>query len=190
MIEAMFVRGTVRETAGIVGPLVIVMALAVAALRGLDVLPRWVAGEGRGVVRYASVAGVEQVFGERLLMPAFFPATLQWPPAAVRFHAGPPPAVAVTFAARDGGAERLVLYETHGARASIPMALMPAGLVLHRVAVPVAQGEAVLYRVQMSDGAIRNDLVWHRDDAAVALRYAGPADELVTIAKSLRRGRP
>ncbi len=190
MIEAMSVRGSVRETAGFVGPLVVVIALTALALRGLDAIPRWVAGEGRGVVRYESVEGVERAFGDRLVWPTFFPDTLQWPPAAIRFHHGPPPSVAFSFLARGEGAERLVLYEALGARASIPMTLMPAGLVLHRVAVPVAEGEAVLYRVQMPDGAIRNDLVWHRSDATVALRYAGPADELVTIARSLRRRRP
>lgn len=191
MIRVMSVRGaTGREAAGIVGSLVMVMTGAALALRGIDAIPRLLTGEAHGVVRYGSIDAVERAFGRRLLLPAVFPDTLEWPPSLVRFHPAPPVSVALTFAGRDDRSARLVLYESRGARASIPVALMPAGLVLHRVDVPVPDGQAVLYRVQMADGAIRNDLVWPRADGAVALRYAGPADQLLTIARSLRRGRP
>jgi hypothetical protein len=101
----------------------------------------------------------------------------------------PPPSVALVFAGRDGEPDRLSIFESFGARTSIPMALMPAGRVLYRVDVPMAEGECVLYRVQVGDGSTRNDLVWLRADATVALRYAGSAEELMTIARSLQRSR-
>jgi hypothetical protein len=91
--------------------------------------------------------------------------------------------VALSFSSRRT-ADRLAIFRRH-ARASIPMQLMPAGRVLHRVAVPVEEGEATLYRVQMPDGSLRNDFVWHRDDLALAMRYVGPADELRSIALSV-----
>jgi hypothetical protein len=182
-------RPLVAEVAGMVGSLVVVTALAALVLRGLDAIPGWVTGEERGIERFESVEGVERAYGEPLLLPAFFPDTLRWPPAAIRFRAGPPAAVATQFLGRDGGDERLAIVEARGARASIPMALMPSGVALHRVAVPMPEGEAALVRVTTADGQVRNDLVWYRPDSTVALRYSGSADELMTIAHSLQRRR-
>jgi len=177
---------TVLHAAGIAGSLAAVIAGSALVLHGVDAIPGLLTGDGKGIVRYESIEGVERAFGERLALPAFFPDTLRWPPDAVRFHAAPPVAVALSFAGRDGQADRLAIFQARGARASIPIQLMPAGRVLHRVAVPVNEGEATLYRVQMPDGSMRNDFVWHRDDVALALRYAGPADELLSIALSVR----
>lgn len=190
MIALLPMRALVRESVGIAVPLVLVVGSAALLLRALDAIPQFLTGEGRGVLRYESVEGVERVFGWHVLLPAFFPDTLQWPAAAIRFYPGPPAAVMMTFAGRDDGVARLVICEARGARASIPMVLMPAGVVLHRVQVPVSEGTAALHRVTTTDGSERNDLVWYRPESTVALRYAGSADELLLIAKSLRRRRP
>jgi len=176
---------SVLHAAGIAGSLAGVIAGSALVLHAIDAIPGLLTGDAKGVVRYASIEGAERAFGERLALPAFFPDTLRWPPDVVRFHAAPPVAVALSFRGRDGEADRLAIFEARGALASIPMQLMPAGRVLHRVAVPVKEGEATLYRVQMPDGSTRNDFVWHRDDLALALRYAGPADELLSIALSV-----
>jgi hypothetical protein len=167
--------------------LALVLAGAVVTLRGLDALPGLLAGRSAGIDAYESVEGGQRALGQRFLVPAFFPDTLTWPPSAVRVHADPPKSVALVFAGRDGEPDRLTIFEAFGPRTSIPMALMPAGRVLHRVDVPMPDGECVLYRVQVADGSTRNDLVWFRADATVALRYAGSADELITIARSLQR---
>lgn len=190
MIAVLPMRAFVRESVGIAVPLVLVVGSAALVLRGLDAIPQWLTGEGRGVLRYESVEGVERAFGSHVLLPSFFPDTLRWPAAVIRFHTGPPAAVTLTFVGRDDGTDRLIIAEARGARASIPMALMPAGVVLHRVEVPMSEGTAALHRVTTADGAERNDLVWYRRESTVALRYAGSADELLLIAKSLHRRRP
>ncbi len=183
-------RSPAREVAALLGGLVVVLLAAGLALRALDALPRVLAGERRGVVRYQSIAGAERALGTRLFLPAFFPDTLQWPPASIRVYAGPPAASALAFAGRDGSPDRLVIYQAVGPRATVPMALMPAGRVLQTVPIPMADGEATLFRLQLADGAIANDLIWYRPDVTLAFRYAGPANELLTIAHSVRRRRP
>ncbi len=180
---------TLLHAAGIASSLALVIAGSALVLHGIDAVPGLLTGEGRGIVRYESIEGVEHAFGARLALPAFFPDSLRWPPERVRLHAAPPVTAALSFAGRDGQADRLAIYQARGARASIPMSLMPAGRVLHRVAVPVTEGEAALYRVQLPNGSIRNDFIWHRDEASLALRYAGPADELLSIALSVHWGR-
>lgn len=183
-------RSAAREAAALAGGLGVVLFAAVLALRAFDALPRVLSGEHRGVTRYESIEGAERVLGFRLFLPAFFPDTLQWPPASVRVYKGPPAASALAFAGRDGSPDRLVIYQVPGARATVPMALMPAGQMLQTVQVPMPVGEGTLIRFEAPDGAIANDLIWYRPDVTLAFRYAGPANELLTIARSARRSRP
>jgi len=182
--------GTVREAFGLVGSLALVLLTLGVVLRALDALPGLVSGERAGIVRFQSVEGAERALGERIYLPAFFPDTLNWPPASIRVFAGPPKAAAVAFSARDGRSTRLVLYQAPGAGESIPMALMPAGRVLHKTDVTMPDGSAVLFRLELPGGLIGNDLVWYRAEETLALRYVGPADELMLIARSLHRRRP
>jgi len=179
-----------REVARALVALAAVLGAAGLSLRALDAVPRLVTGEHRGVVRYQSIDGAEQALGVRLFVPAFFPDTLQWPPSSVRVFAGPPACAALAFDGRDGEPARLVIYQAPGPRASIAMALMPSARALLRTEVDLSLGSATLVRVELADGRIGNDLIWYRPDETLALRYDGPADELVRIAHSLRRRRP
>ena len=182
--------GWARETARVIVVLAAVMGAAALALRALDAAPRLVTGERRGVARFLSIDGAEHALGVRLFVPAFFPDTLRWPPSSIRVFAGPPACASLAFDGRDGEPERLVIYQAPGPRASIAMALMPSARALHRAEVDLSAGSATLVRVELADGRIGNDLIWYRPDETLALRYDGPADELVRIAHSLRRRRP
>lgn len=184
-------RGVIRDVAEIAGSLAFVSVLAGVGLRALDALPALLRGEGPGVVRVDSVEAAERLFGGPLVLPAFFPDTLAWPPSAIRVRTTPPVAVVLVFTGRDGRTARLWLCEVRGP--APPPDLLPAGRSLHRVTleVPGAPGAAaVLERVQVADGSVSHDLVWRQDSGTIVLRYAGAADELVAIAHSLRRRRP
>lgn len=183
-------RSPGREAVSLIGSLVVVVALAGGALRALDAVPHLLTGERKGVTRVQSIDGAERVLGVRLFLPAFFPDTLQWPPASIRVYAGPPASSALAFAGRDGTPDRLMIFQAPGPLASVAMTLMPAVHTLHQTDVEMPEGSAVLLRVEFPDGRIGNDLVWYRPNETLALRYMGRADELVTIARSLRRRRP
>jgi len=183
-------RSAAREAVALGGGLGVVLLAAALSLTALDALPRVLSGEHRGVTRYESIEGAEQALGSHLFLPAFFPDTLRWPPTSIRVYAGPPAASALAFAGRDGSPDRLVVYQAPGPRATVPMALMPAGRVLQTVPVPMPVGEGTMIRFEGADGAIANDLIWYRPDVTLAFRYAGPANELLTIARSARRSRP
>jgi len=182
--------GLAREAARAVVALAAVTGLAAVSLRALDAVPRLVMGERPGVVRYQSIEGAERALGVRLFVPAFFPDTLRWPPSSIRVFAGPPAGAALAFDGRDGEPERLVIYQAPGPRASIAMALMPSARVLLRTEVDLSGGSATVVRVELANGQVANDLIWYRPDETLALRYDGPADELVRIAHGLRRRRP
>jgi hypothetical protein len=182
--------GVAREAVGLVGALALVLLSLGVALRALDALPVLISGERPGMARFQSVEAAERALGERVYLPAFFPDTLSWPPATIRVYAGPPKAAAIAFSARDGRSIRLILYQVPGAGESIPMALMPAGRVLHKTEVTMPDGSAILFRLELPGGVIGNDLVWYRAGETLALRYEGPAEELLLIARSLHRRRP
>src|SRR5947209_1967239 len=99
--------------------LALVAGAAAAALRGLDRLPDLL-GEPAAGRPFTSVVAVERRVGARLLLPAYFPDTLQWPAARIRVIGHRPALVVLAFAARSegprAGAERLWLAQSIGGR--------------------------------------------------------------------------
>ena len=75
-----------------------------------------------------SIEGAERALGTRLFLPAFFPGhaavAARRRSASTRGRRRPR---RVAFAGRDGSPDRLVIYQAPGRRATVPMALMPAG---------------------------------------------------------------
>ena len=65
-----------------------VVLSAAFVLRVADALPRVALGVPRGVERASDVAGLERASGLRMPVPAYFPDSLEWPPAELRTHTG------------------------------------------------------------------------------------------------------
>jgi hypothetical protein len=241
---------TSEATAGAAGQLardlvslLLVLALAAALLRGLDVLPQEL-GEPAGGRPFGSIAEVERRLGERLARPAYFPESLAWPPARLRVGGQRPATVVMGFTARSGGAERLLLGQTIGGAAEMPARLWSPGWVLEAAEVRLATGApldaerppeppadngepmsfplagplfglppsstapdpssvapapgpapsgspvATLSRLRGDDGAIWLELRWEQWGRRLAMRSAGPREELFAMARSMRREGP
>jgi hypothetical protein len=163
---------TPRDTAS----LVIVLAAAAVSLRGLDLLPQLL-GEPAGGRPFAAIAQVERRLGERVALPAYFPSTLPWPPSRIRVGGQRPAAVVISFG------DQAVLGQTIGGASEIPARLWPSGVVLESAET----GQGTLGRVLGEDGRVFSELRWQRWDRQFALRFSGSADELVRIARSMRR---
>lgn len=181
-------RAIVRELTLVVMTLGLVMGATVGLLRGLDSLAGYLLGEPRGVKRYGSIEEVEWKLGERLLLPAYFPDTLQWPPSAVRLASGPAASVALTFMGREGNEERLFIYQALGGGGSISPQLLPRRLVLHTTVVSLGGTVGELSRIRGADGAIWHEISWFRDGRQMGLRFRGAVEELLRIARSMERG--
>lgn len=183
-------RSALRELTLVVATLGLVTGAAGGALRGLDALAGYLQGEPRGVKRYGSIEEVEGKLGARLSLPSYFPDTLQWPPAAVRIAGGARPAVALTFHGREGSGQRLILYQTLGSPAPIPRRLHPPGELLHARGVRLDGLEGRLSRILGEDGEIWHEVTWESRGRGMALRFKGPVDELLRIARSMARRSP
>jgi hypothetical protein len=172
--------------------LVVAVALTAGGLRFVDTLPAWWSGEPRSVRTYGSVDALEREVRTRLLLPAFFPETLRWPPARIERSAGPGKPTLLAFRDRNTGQERLILCQTLDGDAPIPPRLLPPGDPVERRAVEVAGSPATLTVVRDRDGNTWADLTWVQQSRRILLR-ARPGTteiELMRLARSLHRGRP
>lgn len=160
--------------------LTIVLAGAAALLRGLDVLPQAL-GEPAGGRPFARIADVERRLGERLALPAYFPQTLPWPPSRIRVGGQRPAAVIVDFG------DRASFAQTIGGEREIPERLWPRGVVLDSAEIDLGASIGTIEQVLASDGRTLREVRWTRWDRSFALRSPGSAQELVQMARSVRR---
>jgi len=180
----------VGHHARLVGLVVMSLALAAAVLRTLDTVPSWLRGEPRGLRRYDRLEDLERAVRTRLLLPAYFPEGLEYPPVRILLAPGGAQPSAVAFRDRMRGTERLVVCQNARGDAPLPDRLLPPGLVLQRVATDVNGAQAVLTRMRAPDTREWTDLVWVQQGRRVALRLHGDDAELMRFARSLTRVRP
>jgi hypothetical protein len=112
--------------------LLVALGLTAGGLRIVDGLPAWLSGEPRSVRAYDTVDELEREVRTRLLLPAFFPETLQWPPSRILRSAGAGRPTLVAFLSRLSGRERVILCQTLEGDAPIPARLLAPGVVLEQ----------------------------------------------------------
>jgi hypothetical protein len=172
-----------REAVRAVAALAAVMAAAAVALAALDAIPAWLGGDARDVRRARTVDEVERRLRTRLVLPAYFPARLAWPPQRIRFVVGPPGAVGLWVDARAGGPS-LLLAQTL-ARGALPDRIVPEAQELDRSPVAVGAAQGRLSRV-VEDGEVRWQLAWEQGGRSLLMRSRGSVDELLRMARSAR----
>ena len=170
--------------------LLLCTALAVVALilRALDHVPGWLLGEPRTVEVFATLDAMESRLRVRLLLPAFFPDTLAWPPADVRLGSGASQPTAVTLLDRARQRPRLIVCQTLRSEGAIPERLLPPLRPAASRELDVGGYRARLVHGALDDGSRWLDLAWGQSGRTIVLRFAGDERELLRIASSLSRG--
>jgi len=158
-------------------------AAAAFGLRLLDALPRVALGLPRGVVRATDLRQLERQSGRRMPVPAYFPDTIQWPPADARMHTGG--SAAVWCRSRTGGGIALVVATAPPGAREIAAAVLPASVELQREAGTLGSRPAVVSRVRDAEGALWQQVQWQRQGQIILVRYRGTLDELLKIAGSV-----
>ena len=169
--------------------LALVLALVVAGLRLLDLVPQRLA-EPKGGRSYQDLALVERRLGERLALPAYFPQTLRWPAARIRVAGARPALVVLAFEGASGGAERLWLAQSVGGVEEPTADLWPEGVLLDSEGVSLQQTSGTLERLLAPDGRIWQQLRWERWGRLLLLRSTGSPEELLALARSVRKEGP
>jgi hypothetical protein len=174
-------KGTGAELARMLATLAWVVGGAAGLLAALGALPAWLTG-GAGARGAGSIQEAEARLGARILLPAFQPARLGWPPAEIRTAGGRRGSVRIRLAPREGAPVELVQATEEG-RAIAP-ALLADRHVLSERRTQVGALAASLATVTL-DGTVWQELAFDVDGRAVLLRSRGDLDELYRIAHSL-----
>jgi len=171
--------------------LALVLALVAAGLRLLDVLPQRLA-EPKGGRDFADLAMVERRLGERLALPAYFPQTLRWPAHRIRVAGARPALVVLAFEGASAGGERLWFAQSVGGVEEPPADLWPEGVLLETDGVSLQQQQTTgtLERLLAPDGKIWQQVRWERWGRLLELRSTGSPEELLTLARSVRKEGP
>jgi hypothetical protein len=156
---------------------------AAAGIAVLGTVPAWLAGDSPGVRRVASVDDAERRLGARLLLPAFFPERITWPPAQVRVAGGRRGSASLEFRDR-AGAPALQLIQATDEGAHIAGPFRDGATVLDSRRTSVATRPATLASV-LVEGVRWHELTWYPAGRAVVLRDRGDLDELFAIARSI-----
>jgi hypothetical protein len=176
---------TVSEGARALWTLTLVLGGAALALATLDAVPTWLHGEPRGVRRAVSIEEAERRLQAKVLLPAYFPDTLRWPPSTVRLTRDEGGS-ALSFLGADG-APALFLAQTAGHDGALPAGLRGRLAVIQQQSAPLGDG-AVLARVVAEDGTLWNQLEWSAAGRHFLLRGRGSLDDLIRMARSIHGG--
>lgn len=174
-------KGTGGELARMLATLAWVVGGAALLLGLLGAVPGWMAG-GAGARAAGSIQEAEARLGARILLPAYQPARLGWPPAEIRTAGGRRGSVRLRLAPREGAPIELV-QATEAGRA-IDAALLADRNVLSERRTRIGNLPATLASVTL-EGTVWQELSFDVDGRAVLLRTRGDLDELYRIAHSL-----
>ena len=164
-----------------IATLVGVAAAGTAGVALLGALPGWIAGD-RGMARVRTVQDAERRLAARIIIPAFFPDRLGWPPAEVRVAGGRGGSVLLAFGDR-AGAPSLLLAQGSHAGAGIAPGLLGSPRVVASRETAVGSRPARLSTVVVG-GEVWQELAWKVNGRAFVLRSRGGLDELFRIAHS------
>lgn len=168
-----------------VSRLLLVTAVAMAGLRVLDSVPRVLTGLPRGVVLVRSLEELRNRVGFDMPMPAYFPATLEWPPRDIWVYRGQD--VAVFVRQRATNAPWLIVASAAPGARDVSGPALPDATVLQTTDVPAGSGTPFrVRRVEDAARAVWHEATWRQADRITVVRYRGPLDELMRIAESLR----
>lgn len=167
--------------------LVLLLATAVT-LRVVDWWPRTSLNTGR-VHDLPTIEAAERAAGRHLGLPAWFPATLPWPPTRVQAAGSVPRAVALEIGPILGE-PMLVLAQSVREPVPLPPSFFPPALELEKRTIPWRGGEATLTRLRGEDGATWVELSWVQDGQAFAFRTRGSLEQLIDLAASVHREGP
>jgi hypothetical protein len=176
-------HGALRAAAGTVATWLVVVAAAAVSLRVADAVPRLALGVPRGVRVASTVAELERLTGRRMSVPAYFPDTIEWPPASMLAdNAG---SAAIWCRERPSGPVTLVVATAPVAGGRVGAGVLPDSSELQREDASIGDRSAVLSRVRDADGAIWQQAEWRGSRQIVLIRYRGTLEGLLKIAGSV-----
>lgn len=162
-------------------------AITLAVLVGVLKLLDWTPGAvDTGLIReYPTIAAVEAQPGiGRVRVPAYYPATIRWPPVRILAQVRPSRAVVMEFAGAGGDATMLVISQAEE-RDFEPSRKIRFHAVNETVPLQLRGREAVLEAGTCEDGSACSMIRWYDERMHFRMWMRAPSLELIRIAESM-----
>lgn len=173
-----------KDLPGIIGPLLAILAGMALLLRAADYLPSlWLREVLPEVERFQSPRELEAKLGTKLLLPAYFPDYLAWPPSRIELYHWPGLEVRMFIISREDQQTRLMIYQLLSDEVALPA---DPGLVLAEKNIDIRGRRAQLAWIRDRAGQRWCRLGWQAAQGRMVLLAKLPPGELVRIAQSMR----
>jgi hypothetical protein len=162
---------------------VITLAVVVGVLKFMN----WAPGalEPGLMSRYQRIEDVEATLGiTKIYVPAYFPETIGWPPAAILAQSKPYPAVVMEFARASDGETMLVIVQAASRRFQ-PEVAIRFHTISETVPLDLRGRSARLEAGLCDDRTACSRLEWDEGEVHVMLTMRAPSIELIRIAESM-----
>lgn len=138
-----------------------------------------------GFQRYQTVEELERALNIKVLLPAYFPDYLLWPPAMVQGQQGPAPSVELLFLSRKDDKVALSLRQI-GSESELSKALPRLNNILKEYKVTIDSTQGVLMLLKSAPYGLYNHLYWQSGAYYLIMATSYPIEELFKIAQSIR----
>lgn len=165
------------------------LGAAALGLASLDRVPGILLELPPRTMRFENVDEARRLLPAGLLLPAYFPDALAWPPARVLGRTRWPEALLLSFDSRRTGETALLLCQSWSSR-RCPASLMGPLEVFHEVETRVGPRPARVAAGWAASGEVWEQVELDWDGRQVTLRLRGRTLDLLRVAESLREGRP
>jgi len=167
----------------------ITLGATALGLAGLDRLPGLLLDQPPQTTRLQSLEEARRRMPRGILLPAYFPEVLVWPPSRVLGRTRWPETLLLVFDSRQTRSAALVLCQSWSSEGCTPR-LLPPLEVFHEVEAQVGARPARLSAGRTASGEVWEQVRLDWDGREVTLRLRGRTLELLRIAESLREARP
>ncbi len=162
----------------------VVVGIAALALYLLGMVPTYLQGT-TGIKEYSTIEQAESALGFDILVPAYFPSYLAWPPAEIKGQLEPLPMVQMLFLSHDRHTEVMLVYQMVSDSDDLPIALPWIKTILQEVPTDINGNSGRLVVGERTDGQRINGVYWKVDDFHLVVVTTQGIPELLTIARSM-----
>lgn len=134
---------------------------------------------------FSSLEEAESVLGFEVVVPAYFPSYLSWPPAEIRGQLEPIPMAQMLFLAADRHTKALLISQILSDREGLPSAVPWIETIQQKITVDINGNSGQLIIGKGADGQSLNSVHWRADGLHFIVVTIHPVKELLTLARSM-----
>lgn len=138
-----------------------------------------------GVREFATMEEAQAKLGFKIILPAYFPGYLGWPPARITGEVAPVPQAWTLFVSPDHRTEVLLITQVAARDQSLSPSLPWIETVLEEMLISVGENPGELFVGRGKDGRLINGARWKMNDFQFTVVTTQPVQELLNLARSM-----